>query len=354
MWSSVSFATSISSSRRGRVGRRRRRCSPTARSWSTSSCGSGWWPSFCTCFPVSLGEIVERRVRAYAKINLGLRVLSRRPDGFHEIDTLLQSIDLADRLIFRLRSDGRLLVRADRPDVPDGADNLVHRALGLLRAEAGRPELGMEVEIEKRIPPGAGLGGGSSDAACALLAGRRLWDLTETVPSLAGLAAAVGSDVPFFLRGGLCRATGRGEKLEALDGLGRVAFGLVLLPVGLATAQVYRRHALSLTRKPLNARMAHQLTGVGDARDLADLLVNDLEATARAMLPELKLHMDRLRSSGIEIVTMTGSGSAFYFWPAAGGRMRRARELLRGTGCRVERVRATRRGWIWDDRRRTG
>lgn len=149
---------------------------------------------------------------ARAKINLGLEVTGRRPDGYHDVVTILQEIDLADRLTFRPSDNLRL--RVDVPQLADEA-NLVLRAAQLLR-EISQCDRGVEITLEKRIPVAAGLGGGSSDAAATLLALNQLWGLRLSESDLEALAGRLGSDVGFFIRGGTQLATGRGEVLEAL------------------------------------------------------------------------------------------------------------------------------------------
>ncbi|MBU1702376.1 MAG: 4-(cytidine 5'-diphospho)-2-C-methyl-D-erythritol kinase [Candidatus Eisenbacteria bacterium] len=293
-------------------------------------------------------ETLEPRIaEAYAKINLGLRVLGRRPDGYHEIDTILQTVDLSDTLQFRPSRTGHLRVVCDDPGIPDGEENLVWKALNRLRTEVGRNNLGMEVEIKKGIPAGAGLGGGSSDAACALAAGSVLWGLALELRELESLAAEIGSDIPFFLRGGTCRAIGRGEILEPLHPNIDIECGLLLSPIHLATREVYGCFEPSLTRNSLSAKMVQQLIVTGDARELADLLNNDLEAAARTMAPKLLEYRDRLEELGYPIVRMTGSGSALFFWPAPKDRVQETRRAFMDSGCRIELVRATQKGWVW-------
>jgi 4-diphosphocytidyl-2-C-methyl-D-erythritol kinase len=295
---------------------------------------------------------MERVARAYAKINLGLRVLGRRADGYHEVDTILQSIDLSDRLTFRPLPQGRLEVHCDDPEVPGGSGNLVWKALHTLRARSGRDDLGMEVAIEKGIPAGSGLGGGSSDAACTLAMASQMWKVPEDHRALGEVAAGIGSDVPFFLQGGTCRARGRGEIIEPLQTVEGVPFGLLIPPVRVQTASVYGRFNLVLTAQPLNASIVPQLILAGVDKELVDLLKNDLEDTALSVFPELRLYRNRLSAIGVPIARMTGSGGAFYFWPVEEGLVHEVESALSGTGSRVHVVRATGKGWEEQDRRR--
>lgn len=289
-----------------------------------------------------------RVAHAYAKLNLGLRVLRKRPDGYHEIDTILQTVDLADRLTF-WRAQETLEVECDHQSIPSGPQNLVWKALDTLRRHARRHTLGMRVSLEKGIPHGAGLGGGSSDAACALAVGSDIWGLGLHPAELAEIAARIGSDVPFFLQGGTCRARGRGERIEPLPPLEGTAFGLVVPPLLVPTQRVYMRINLTLTRNSLNASIVQQLKSPGVGKELADSFENDLEAAALSLFPELRKIRDGLRTLGLPVVRMTGSGGAFYFWPGETGWLREVETHFRGTGCRVQLVKATATGFTEGD-----
>ena len=155
-------------------------------------------------------------VRAPAKINLHLEVLGLRSDGFHELAMLMQSIDLADSLRMRPTADGQISLQCDRADLPTDSSNLVVKAAEMLRARSGFAELGAQIVLEKRIPIGAGLAGGSSNGAAALLGLNELWGLGFKSHQLHSMAAELGSDMPFCLDGGTQLCFGRGEQLEAL------------------------------------------------------------------------------------------------------------------------------------------
>jgi 4-diphosphocytidyl-2-C-methyl-D-erythritol kinase len=155
-------------------------------------------------------------VRAPAKINLHLEVLGLRPDGFHELAMVMQSIDLADSLRLLPTADGQISLQCDRADLPTDSSNLVVKAAEMLRARSGFAELGAQIVLEKRIPIGAGLAGGSSNGAAALLGLNELWGLGFKSHQLHSMAAELGSDMPFCLDGGTQLCFGRGEQLEAL------------------------------------------------------------------------------------------------------------------------------------------
>ena len=160
--------------------------------------------------------MLELSVEAPAKINLHLEVLGLRADGFHELAMVMQSIDLVDELVLQPSADGAISLSCDKPGLPTDGSNLIVKAAELLKVRAGLPELGARIELRKRIPVGAGLAGGSSDAAAALVGLNILWGLEFSPTELQSMAARLGSDVPFCLPGGTQLCFGRGERLEAL------------------------------------------------------------------------------------------------------------------------------------------
>ena len=183
--------------------------------------------------------------RAPAKVNLHLEVIQRRPDGYHEIETVFQAIDLWDHLRFR-RNKGPIHVRCDHPAVPTDRTNLCHRAAKLLKSRFG-VEGGVEIQLEKNIPVAAGLGGGSSDAAATLLALDRLWNLDLEREELLDLAVRLGADVPFFIEGGTQVGRGIGENLTPVGSSGMGVFLLITLPIAISTAWVYEHLRMGLT-----------------------------------------------------------------------------------------------------------
>lgn len=247
---------------------------------------------------------------AAAKINLYLAVGPLRPDGFHEIDTAMQTVSLADRLEFEATPDGRIEVTCEAPGVPSGAANLAARALALLQQRCG-VKAGMRVRLSKAIPVAAGLGGGSSDAACALAAANRIWELALPPDALEALAAEIGSDVPFFVRGGTQRCRGRGEKLAALAPLPDSLWAIIKPPWGLATAEVYRQYVPGLTSHELSTSMTLGQIAKRDPAGLARTRFNDLESAAQRVRPEAAQVRSFMVSLGLSGVTLAGSGSAW-------------------------------------------
>lgn len=250
-------------------------------------------------------------VLAPAKLNLFLEVLGRRPDGYHEIESLMVRVALHDRLTLADEPSGRIELRCDDPGVPAGRANLVVRAAEALRAEA-RVDRGARITLEKRIPAQAGLGGGSSDAAATLEALDQLWDLRTPPARLAELAGAIGSDVAFFLGGPAAVCRGRGERVEPIGPSPTYHFVLIKPPVGLRTAEVYGR--LTPPERPRPIGPVLEAFGRGDAEALGQELFNRLGPTAEALAPDLARVRSALEGCGPDLTgsLISGSGSAHF------------------------------------------
>ncbi len=245
-------------------------------------------------------------VRSFAKINLGLEVLRRRPDGYHDIRTLFQTVDLADRLEIEATADGEVRLFGDDPSVPWDGTNLIARAARLLREETGTGA-GAVIRVAKSVPPGKGLGGGSSNAAVTLLALNRLWSLGLGPEDLARLALRLGSDVPYFLRGGLCLGESRGEALTPLADPAPRTCLLVFPPYPILTADIYAGLGPFLTSEAKDSKIMRFL----DSGDFG-LLENDLESVIFRRHPELEGLKRSLRDRGAALSLVTGSGSAVF------------------------------------------
>ena len=250
----------------------------------------------------------EVRVLAPAKLNLGLEVVGRRPDGYHDIVTILQAIDLWDQVEVRTGDDVQLV----RPVLGVPIDeNLALRAVALLREHAGTAR-GARVEIRKRIPSAAGLGGASADAAAALLAARDLWKLETPMADLAALALRLGSDVPFFLRGRTALASGQGDILEPLPSP-RFAAVVVVPRVAIArkTATLYGLLTPADFGNGSRVRaQAHRLRA-GQPLD-PDLLGNAFSRPLYALRPELAELPGVMRAHGAGHVALSGAGPSHY------------------------------------------
>lgn len=251
------------------------------------------------------------RVRCPAKVNLSLRVLHRRSDGYHELDTVFQAVALADRLTAAPAAELSLV--CDDPDVPAGPGNLAWRAADRLRRAAGRPAAGLALRLEKRIPVEGGLGGGSSDAAGALLAAAHVWGLDLGREELAGIGGEVGADVPFFLFGGTARGTGRGDRIEPLPSGPVRPVLLGVPPFGVATREVFERLASVLTLPRENDNFSRSSEGkLRGEKDLAASSVNDLEAAVFPRHPELARFRAALADEGAAPARLSGSGSTVF------------------------------------------
>ncbi len=247
-------------------------------------------------------------LNAAAKVNLALEILSRRPDGYHEIATVMQTVDLSDRLV--LEEADSLEVRTSAPGVPSDERNLAYRAAAALRQAAGI-EYGARITLDKRIPVAAGLGGGSTDAAATLVGLNRLWGLRWPVERLEELAVGLGMDVPFFLRGGAAMATGRGERLRPLSG---AALALVLVNprFAVSTADMYGRVTPSMYSDGGRARDAASALETRRSSRVARTLYNGLEVAARAAYPQIGHMQAALVAAGALGAAMSGSGPTVF------------------------------------------
>ncbi len=259
-------------------------------------------------------------VRSFAKINLGLEIVRKRPDGYHDIRTLFQTITLADELIIEPAPAGALELEGDDPEVAWDKTNLVHRAAALLRRSSGT-EAGVRISVRKSVPAGRGLGGGSSNAAATLLALDEMWGLGLGAAGLAPLARSLGADVPFFLEGGLCLGEEIGDKLTPLADLDPLACLLVVPPFPIPTPSIYAGVGPSLTSPGKDSKIGRFL----ESRDFG-LLENDLERVIFRAHPELERWKSFLRDEGALVAQVSGSGSAVYGLfpdPASGEKARR-------------------------------
>ena len=247
---------------------------------------------------------------APAKINLDLRVLGERRDGFHELRTLLQSIELHDTLSFRCRS-GPMTVRCRTPGIPQDRANIVWRAACELWTTLGRQgqPRDVAVSIRKSIPVAAGLGGGSSDAAGALRGLCALWEVTPGRACLRRVAARVGSDVPFFLDGGVALASGRGEQVRQVGAVEPFWVVLALPRFGVSTASAYRWFDTDVGRLPIGSG-GTRLPRAWRCR--MGTLVNDLQRVVAVRRPGLSAMVDALSAADAELAAMSGSGSAVF------------------------------------------
>lgn len=255
---------------------------------------------------------------APAKVNLCLRLVGRRPDGYHLLDSIFAAIDLVDYLTITtsprpVHAGSSVTVSCSYPGVPNDATNLAARAAATLLAEC-MVDADVTIAIDKRIPPGAGLGGGSSNAATVLTALNAMLDLRVSRDRLAATALALGADVPFFLTGGCARVRGIGEQIEPVVGWPGTELILALPPIAVSTAWAFRAYAAGFgdqAREPERLAAGHALD--------AGLLRNDLEAPVLAAYPELAALKSTLLTAGAKAAVMSGSGAAIVALPRPSG-----------------------------------
>jgi 4-diphosphocytidyl-2-C-methyl-D-erythritol kinase len=281
-------------------------------------------------------------VPAYAKINLALYVLGRRRDGYHEIATVLQAVDLCDQLEFAEAAEGARLECSD-PTLPVDSSNLVIQAARILEVESGR-SLPVHIRLRKEIPIGAGLGGGSSDAAATLWALNRRFRLGMASDRLGELAAELGSDVPFFLGAGQALARGRGERLVELEWPLDYHVLIAYPQLPLTAADGYARAQIRLTN-PLGDGRFQRCLAPEEFLDWIGSQTNDLAAGVSEAHPIVARGIEAMRALGAFHTAMSGSGSAVFGlfrhslsthdlkgWPAEGTWVLKTAQPIRASG----------------------
>jgi 4-diphosphocytidyl-2-C-methyl-D-erythritol kinase len=248
----------------------------------------------------------EFKIKTPAKINLGLNVISRRDDGYHNIETIFYPVDLFDSITFKKSSN--FIFNTDNTELKGKPDNLIIKAKKLLE-EATKKEMNVHINLEKKIPIGAGLGGGSSDAASSLLGLNNLYNLNLDFDKLFELALILGSDVPFFLNPKPCYASSRGEKLEMRKL--KINYPILVVNTGIhiSTKWAYS----NITPKTPKFSLINLTQEYLDAPDkLSGILRNDFEEIVFKNYPELKKLKDELNETGSLFTLMTGSGSTLF------------------------------------------
>jgi len=250
-------------------------------------------------------------VQAPAKINLSLRIHSRRRDGLHRLRTVMAMVDLCDTLRFEPARTPGLFFTCNDASLPTGVDNLVVKAFVRLRAAIG-DGAGLRIHLEKHLPVAAGLGGGSSDAAAALAGLRHYFALPISDAELIDHARAIGSDVPFFLTAPLCRGEGTGDTLTPLDPAEPIPLVVVFPDIAISTRWAYENYpdepgsSCTYNKELLHALHEHDLAALGAHLD------NDLESVAIPIHPRIREVKERLVALGATGALMSGSGSAVF------------------------------------------
>jgi len=284
------------------------------------------------------------RVRCPAKINLGLWILGRRDDGYHEVDTILQTIALEDELLLEPAAKGFSLETRGIP-IPGGGPNLVERAWEALRAtETGTKLAGVRVHLTKRIPVGAGLGGGSSDAAGFLAGASRLFGLNLDSDALERISVRLGTDVAFFIRGGTARGTGRGESLRQLCPTEPFWTLLASPPFGISTTWAYEQVRKHLTAGPSGASVLASTLASREWGAAAEAMHNVFEDVVLPEFPSLAELKRAIIGGGAMTAQLSGSGSTVFGVFRSHDEAEKAAKGIAGRGAEVRVVRTLERG----------
>ena len=255
-------------------------------------------------------EINRISLKAPAKINLFLEILGKRDDGYHEIETVMQEIDLVDNLQFEEIQEGVKLKCNDK-NIPSDENNLVCKAANLILNECGIRK-GVLISLEKNIPVGAGLGGGSSDAAATLKALNLLWKIGLNDAELMEFAAKLGSDIPFFIKGKTALCSGRGEKITPIEVKSEMNYLVIFPHINISTATIYRNLKIDLTKKIIDVSFFLNALKHPKVAGISKLLFNRLEEVVFTTYPDLldvKKALDHFDFCGLSV---SGSGSAFF------------------------------------------
>jgi 4-diphosphocytidyl-2-C-methyl-D-erythritol kinase len=254
----------------------------------------------------------ELSLRANAKINLFLEVLDKRPDGYHNIETIFQSIDLHDTLVFREARSGVIKLSSDNAELPLDSSNLVYKASELLLKESQK-NYGVEIHITKRIPLGAGLAGGSTDAAATLVGLNELWSLGYTTDDLLNIGGKLGADVPFCLIEGTAIGRERGDVLTKLNPIPKLSVVIANPGFQVSTAWAYKSLVnLGLTRERKSGNILIESISKGEFSDIGDSLYNVFESVVMNEYPIVRELKAKLTQSEIMGVLMTGSGPTVF------------------------------------------
>ena len=274
-------------------------------------------------------------LKAMAKINLGLDVVRRRPDGYHEVRMIMQTVGLYDRLTFEKTEEDALRLESSMKRLPTDGDNLIIRAASLLKEEFGIRE-GLSIRLDKRIPVAAGMAGGSTDAAAALTAVNRMFDLGLTEEQLRERAVKIGADVPYCLQGGTALSEGIGEILTALPPAPACHVVVAKPPVHVSTKWVYQNlHLEQVTEHPDIDGMAESIRQ-GDYAGVVRRLSNVLESVTVPRYPVIAQIRDFLRENGADGALMSGSGPTVFALFDDRERAKQALEALRKTGLAAQ------------------
>jgi len=279
-------------------------------------------------------------IQSFAKVNLFLDVLNKRSDNYHNIDSLFQRISLSDKIILKNRLDTRIKVSCNNPQVPLDRSNLCFKAAKLLRDKFGIKK-GLDIKIIKHIPVGAGLGGGSSNAAAVLTGLNKLWRLRLSKIKLAQISAKIGSDVPFFIYdAAFARVRGRGEKIHLLKELRKIKLRQILVvpKIHVSTPLIYKHfdQLCELTKPTVNAKILTSALVTKDFLFKPGLLFNSLEQATLKLYPEVRRAKKALSALGLKANLMSGSGPAVFAILSSGER----------SALSIKKIKREKKAWL--------
>ncbi|MFC1512497.1 4-(cytidine 5'-diphospho)-2-C-methyl-D-erythritol kinase [bacterium] len=252
------------------------------------------------------------KVKAFAKINLFLEITGKRPDGYHNLVSIMQEISLYDELLIKKKKEKKISVRITGGyKTPLGKNNIVYKSADLMFRKYNINE-GIDIRLKKNIPIGAGLGGGSSNAAAVIKAINRLWKLGLDKKALINIGKKIGADVPFFIHGGTCRVKGIGEKITVLPEIKKWWILLIYPNINISTKEIYDRYSFTLTKFIKRCSILKFSNTANGSLRFKDFLFNRLEEPAFTLEPKLKKIKENLACFPSQGALMTGSGSCIY------------------------------------------
>lgn len=256
-------------------------------------------------------KLKELMISAYAKINLTLDVLRKRPDGYHDVEMIMQEIDLHDQMILREKDDKGIEIRCDHPLVPEDESNLAYRAAALLMEEVGI-DRGIQIEIIKNIPVAAGLAGGSTNGAAVLMGLNKLWQLGFSKEELMNFGARLGADVPFCILGGTALASGIGTDLKSISPLPEMELILVKPEISVSTKEIYSNYSPELINKRPDLNRMLNAIDSRDCQGIKKNLVNVFEDITMHHYPKVAEVKKVMEDVGLHPVLMSGSGPTLF------------------------------------------
>lgn len=248
--------------------------------------------------------------KAYAKINITLDILGKRNDGYHELEMIMQNVSLHDNITAE-KTDGEILVSSNSGIIPKGEKNIAYKAAEYMIKKYGIKG-GVKIYIEKNIPVGAGLAGGSTDAAAAIKAVKSLYNLKLTEEEMEECASQIGSDVPFCINGKTSLATGRGTELKAISPMPKMYIVLAKPSFGVSTAFVYKNYKAENVEKRPNTKAVIEAIEKGDTKEIAKGLCNVLESVTAKKYDDIEKIKESLKAFGAENAIMSGSGPTVF------------------------------------------